>query len=184
MLPILLEEWNDPAERWFDLILMLLIMLVLIIILLFFIQSFRQRIWITKDSITYLSGKKIIKTIPKDQIIAYGCFSSNERLIPGVPFFCYATPKEVSAIAEKHWHWIKRIYPKKHLEELEKTAEGLWVLQMSIYICYESRSIPRKRKSISLNYITKDALHAIEDLWQRKPMLLGTMPIYYPWRYQ
>lgn len=183
MLTSLIENRHNSAERVFALICILLCGLMFAGFFLWFFFDARKWLDITEDSVAYMSGKKVIRTVSKDQIIAYGCFSQDERFIPGFPFFCYATVDEVSAVARKYWHWRKRIYRKKQLEELEKTPEGMWILQMSIYIYGEHYHFTGKPKGFSVNSITKEELKAIAELWQRKPMLLGTMPIYYPWKF-
>lgn len=183
MFPVLLDNWHKPPEWLIDLILMLLYALFICAFLVWIALDSRKWICITEDSVVHMSGKKVIKSIPKEHIIAYGVYSQYEKHIPGFPFFCYATVSEVSAIAQKYWHWRKRIYRKKQLEELEKTPEGMWILQMSIYIYWEHFRLEKNRKYIGANHITKEELHAIWDLWQRKPMLLGSMTLYFPFRH-
>ena len=147
MFTVLLDNWHKLPERLIDLILMLLYALFICAFLAWFFFDFRKWICITEDSVIYMSGKKEIKTIPKDQIIAYGVFSHHdERHIPGFPFFCYATVSEVSEIAQKYWRWRKRIYTKKQLEELEATPEGLWILHMSIYIYWSIFALKKTGK--------------------------------------
>ena len=180
---LLLEGWEKPAERWFTLILMLLGCLIFGGILAWFGKDFRKWISITEDSITLMSGKIVLKTIPKNQIIAYGVNSHHQKYTPGSPFFCFATVSEVSEIAQKYWRWRKRLYRKKQLEELEKTPEGMWILQMSIYIYWGHYNLEKNRKYYVMNQITKEELHAIWDLWQRKPMLLGSLALYCPWQH-
>ena len=149
----------------------------------FFVKDFRKWIYITEDSITLMSGKTALKTIAKNQIIAYGVNSHHQKYTPGSPFFCFATVSEVSEIAQKYWRWRKRLYRKKQLEELEKTPEGMWILQMSIYIYWGHYNLEKNRKYFVMNQITKGELHAIWDLWQRKPMLLGSLALYCPWQH-
>ena len=180
---ILLENWKKPAERFFILILMLLCGLIFGGMLVLFIKDFRKWIYITEDSITMMSGRTVIKTVPKNQIIAYGIYSQYQKYNPGFLFFCYATVSEVSEIAQKYWHWRKRIYRKNQLEELEKTPEGMWILQMSVYIYWEHFRLERNQKFVSLNHITKEELHVIQEVWHRRPMLLGSMALYTPWNY-
>jgi hypothetical protein len=180
---VLSENRGKPAEQALTLILMLLYGLLLGGTLVLFFMDFRKWICITEDSITWMSGKTVLKTVPKNQIIAYGVNSHHQKYTPGFPFFCYATISEVSEIARKYWHWRKRLYRKKQLEELEKTQEGMWILQMSIYIYWERYRLEKSRKYIGVNHITKEELHAIGELWQQKPMLLGSLAIYCPWQH-
>ena len=183
LISILLENWEKPAERYLTLMLMLLCCLLFGGILVWFFKDFRKWIYITEDSITWMSGKTVLKTVPKNQIIAYGVNSHHQKYTPGFPFFCYATISEVSEIARKYWHWRKRLYRKKQLEELEKTPEGMWILQMSVYIYWERYRLEKNRKYIGVNHITKEELHAIWELWQQKPMLLGSLALYCPWQH-
>lgn len=183
MFQALLEDWSSPSERLFDIVLMLTCALFIGGAMAWFIQEYHKCICITENSVILMSGKNVIKTVPKDQIIAYGVYSQHEKYIPGFPFFCYASVNEVSAIADKYWHWRKRIYRKKQLDELEKTPDGMWTVQMSIYIYREHFLLNRNRKYIGANGINKEELHAIRALWQREPMLLGSIALYFPWRH-
>ena len=183
MFSVLLENWHKPPDRLFALMIMLVYALIICAFLVLIALDSRKWICITENSVIYMSGKKVIKSIPKEQIIAYGVFSQYEKHITGSPFFCYATVSEVSAIAQKYWHYRKRIYEKTQLKELEKTPEGMWILQMSIYIYGADFNLKKNRKYIGANHITKDELHAIWELWQRKPMLLGTMALHFPFRH-
>ena len=150
MFPVLLDNWHKPPEWLIDLILMLLYALFICAFLVWIALDSRKWICITEDSVVHMSGKKVIKSIPKEHIIAYGVYSQYEKHIPGFPFFCYATVSEVSEIAQKYWHWRKRIYRKNQLEELEKTPEGMWILQMSVYIYWEHFRLERNQKFVSL----------------------------------
>ena len=179
----LIESWEKSAERYLILFLILLCFLIFGSMFAFFVKDFRKWIYITEDSITLMSGKTALKTIAKNQIIAYGVNSHHQKYTPGSPFFCFATVSEVSEIAQKYWRWRKRLYRKKQLEELEKTPEGMWILQMSIYIYWGHYNLEKNRKYFVMNQITKGELHAIWDLWQRKPMLLGSLALYCPWQH-
>ena len=59
----------------------------------------------------------------------------------------------------------------------------MWILQMSIYIYWERYRLEKNRKYIGVNHITKEELHAIWELWQQKPMLLGSLALYCPWQH-
>ena len=179
----LIESWEKSAERYLILFLILLCFLIFGSMFAFFVKDFRKWIYITEDSITLMSGKTALKTIAKNQIIAYGVNSHHQKYTPGSPFFCFATVSEVSEIAQKYWRWRKRLYRKKQLEELEKTPEGMWILQMSIYIYWGHYNLEKNRKYYVMNQITKEELHAIWNLWQRKPMLLGSLALYCPWQH-
>ena len=134
MLSALLEDWSTPSERYFDAAIMLLCALLLGGAILWIIRNFRKCICITENSVIWMSGNTVIHAIPKEQITAYGVFCQYEKYTPGFPFFCYATVGKISAVANKYWHWRKRIYRKNQLEELEKAEEGMWGLPMRIYI--------------------------------------------------
>lgn len=180
MIYALAEKWHIPSERSLYWILMLLYALVIGTQTVWFIGQFRKQICVTEHSVCLMSGKKVLRSIPKNQVIAFGVFSQREKFIPGAPFFCFATIDEINAIAQKYWHWRKRIYRKKQWQALEKSTAGMWTLQLSIYVYWSQFRLERNRNYLSANRITKEELHSIWELWQRKPICLGTMALYYP----
>ena len=183
LIGIIVEHWENRSERVFFLCLSILALVPSIYLFCFFIIDSRKRVLITEDEILYYSGKNLIRTVKKDEIIAYGCYSANDKYHSSSIFFCFAPIQEITEFAQRNWHRRKRIYRKKQLEELEGSPTGIWTLQMSIYVYSDRFLRKQKRNVIYVSRTTKEEVHAICQLWQRKPMLLGSMALYTPWRY-
>ena len=181
----IMKERCDTLSSALIWVIMLMIMVTpCIILIVSTLRDSRVKIIVTEDGLTYIRGRKILQSIKKGDIIAYGCVSYHiETAHPGSIFFCYATAEDICAEAKKYWHWRKSLYSKAQLEELEKTLAGMWILQMSVYFRMAGFDLIKRHKIICSNTVRKENLQAIWELWQREPMLLGTIARYNPHRF-
>ena len=121
MFPVLLDNWHKPPERLIDLILMLFYALFICAFLVWITLDSRKWICITEDSVVHMSGKKVIKSIPKEHIIAYGVYRQYEKHIPGFPFSAMQLSArflpllrntgtgENGSIAKSNWKNLKKL---------------------------------------------------------------------------
>ena len=174
---IIRENWQEESMRVLSIVLAVCVESVLFLLICWFIKDSRKTVHVTQEGITYLYGKKVLYTVKKEDIIAYGCFKTYDKYANGSIFFCYAPIEDIVNCAKKYWRW-RSMYRKKQLRELEQTPEGMWILQMSVYLRIQSFRFGKVDGVVSVNHISKEDLRAIWQLWQRKPMLLGTARLY------
>lgn len=174
---IIRENWQEESMRVLSIVLAVCMESALLILIYWFIKDSRKTIQVTQEGITYLYGKKVLRTVKKEDIIAYGCFKTYDKYSNGSVFFCYTPVEEIVNCAKKYWHW-RSMYRKKQLRELEQTPEGMWILQMSVYLRIQRFRFGKVDGVVSVNHMSKEDLRAIWQLWQRKPMLLGAAGLY------
>jgi len=132
------------------------------------IHNYRIRYVLTEAELRCYEGSELIQQIPKDEISSFGCYGANKNV---VLFFVMATEAEIAAVAKQDWDARNWLYTPAQLKELERTPEGIWQIEVALYIQHTRNT--NTDTLLTMEY-TAERLQSVAELWKMAPMHLGS----------
>ena len=127
---------------------------------------------LTEDELLCYKGSTITMRIPRTDINLFGSFTAGKS---AWIFFCMASEEDISKYADEHWEKRILAFNSNQLDELEKTADGVWRIKVTLYLQFATSY--HNGNVITVEFQNQDNLNEISALWKLEPFLAGSYAI-------